>query len=196
MDSDKLGDRFVPAKRVIVVIDLTNFARAFQERSDAQLAAFLDSYYALCEEKLAAPGVGGRIVKFMGDACLAVFPAELAGAAVSAVVHLQHDLDALTREQALPFAMGANIHMAELVEAELGGGSSRRADVIGRGVNQAFLLGRGAGVRISEPVYRSLASGERSPWTKHKPPAVYSLANPGEVYGGLGKDAATNAQRW
>jgi class 3 adenylate cyclase len=189
------GERFVPAKRVIVVVDLANFSRAFHERGDVAIAAFLDAYYSLCERTIAVLGIG-RIIKFLGDGCLALFPAERASAALGAVLGVERGLQELTREQGWPFVLGANIHLAEVVEAELGSGPSRQRDVIGRGVNQTFLLGRGPGIRISEPVYRSLPSGERSPWTKHKPPAVYSLSNPGELYGGGGKDAATNTLRW
>jgi hypothetical protein len=79
---------------------------------------------------------------------------------------------------------------------EFGSGPTRAYDVIGRGVNQTFLLGRGTGIRISEPVYRSLPSAARSPWTKHKPPAIYHLAEPGVLLGGLGKDPAANTVRW
>jgi class 3 adenylate cyclase len=68
---------------------------------------------------------------------------------------------------------GLSVHMGPAVEAELGTGSSRRSDVIGRTVNQTFLMGRGSGIRISEPVYRKLPSGERAPWSKNRPPAVY-----------------------
>jgi hypothetical protein len=63
-------------------------------------------------------------------------------------------------------------------------------------VNQTFLLGRGAGIRISEPVYRKLPSAERTPWIKNKPPAVYVLEAAGEILGGMGKTAAENAARW
>jgi hypothetical protein len=36
-------------------------------------------------------------------------------------------------------------------------------------------MGRGEGIRLSEPVYRKLESGVRSPWRRHKPPALYEL---------------------
>ncbi len=193
MDAEQ-GERFAPAKRVIVVIDLANFTRAFHERGDAAIAAFLDEYYSLCE-RASASGIG-RIIKFLGDGCLALFPAERASAALGAVLAVERGLEELKREQGWPFVLGANLHLAEVVEAELGSGPSRRLDAIGRGVNQTFLLGRGPGIRISEPVYRSLPSGERSPWTKHKPPAVYSLSNPGELLAGGGGDAAKNIPRW
>ena len=70
-------------------------------------------------------------------------------------------------------------------------------DVIGRAVNRCFLLGRGRGIRISEPVYRKLPSGDRSPWDKHRPPTVYALGELGaHPYARLGQSAEEMARFW
>ena len=45
-------------------------------------------------------------------------------------------------------------------------------------ISNAFLLGRGSGIRLSEPVYRILSSDERAPWDKEKLPVVYPLNSP------------------
>lgn len=66
--------------------------------------------------------------------------------------------------------------MGDSMLAEFGHGSSRRRDVIGRTVNQTFMLGRGPGIRISERVFRTLPAAQRPPWYSNKPPAVYTLA--------------------
>jgi class 3 adenylate cyclase len=173
MTALQLDERFVPAKRVIVVIDLSGYAKAFQQRDDARVAAFLDDYYAACERILRE--AGGVIVKFMGDGCLATFEEQEAEAALAALGRLEQSVATARRDHGLDLALGANVHLAPVIDCELGSGSSRRRDIVGRGVNQTFLLGHGSGIRISEPVYRSLPSSARSPWTKHKPPAVYHL---------------------
>ena len=49
-------------------------------------------------------------------------------------------------------------------------------DVIGSGVNHLFLMGGGAGLRISEPIYRQLPNEHRAPWRKQRPPATYTFA--------------------
>src|SRR5712691_603913 len=64
-------DKFVPVKRIILLIDLAGFAKASQTAGDAEIVAFLQDYYAACEEVL--NGKDGTVVKFMGDACLATF---------------------------------------------------------------------------------------------------------------------------
>lgn len=186
--------RFVPIKRLIASIDLAGFARAFQTHDDASMAAVLEDYYARCDVRLSA--AQGTIVKFMGDGCLAVFPPNAVVEALGAIIALSADVEQIAARHGVGFELGAALHLAPVIEGEFGSGSSRSYDVVGRGVNQTFLIGRGAGIRISEPVYRSLPSAARSAWNKHKPPAIYHLADPGEILGGLGKDAATNAARW
>jgi class 3 adenylate cyclase len=163
--------RFLPVRRVVVVIDLAGYAKAFHSRDDAYMAALLDEYYARCEDILG--GAGGVILKFMGDGCLATFDEPDVVGAVQATMRLGGAVREIAERRGLPIALGANIHLAPVIETELG--PSRRRDVVGRGVNQAFLQGRGPGIRISEPVYRSLPSEARSVWTKHKPPAVYEI---------------------
>jgi hypothetical protein len=37
-------------------------------------------------------------------------------------------------------------------------------------------MGGGAGIRISEPIYRKLPNERRGPWQKSKPPATYALS--------------------
>lgn len=186
--------RFHSSRVLVFVGDLAGYATACRGRTDVEVAEFLDRYYALADRVLSESG--GRVVKFMGDAVLAVFPPDHAADAVRAAVALEVVVGRLASELDLPIAAGANLHLGPAVEASLGRGPGARPDVVGRTVNQAFLLGRGPGVRISEPVYRSLPSGERSGWTKNRPPAVYVLGEGGEPYEALRKSAAENALRW
>jgi len=124
------------------------------------------------------------------------FSSENARNAVDAALELRSAIAALASRHSVAVTMGANLHLTPVVDAEFGVGSSRRRDIIGRGVNQAFLLGRGPGIRISEPVYRALPSGVRSPWIKHKPPAVYHIGSADGIMEGLGKTPSANAGRW
>ena len=179
---------------VFLVADLSGYARAFRHRTDEEMASFLDRYYALAES--AVSDAGGKIIKFMGDSVLARFVPENAAQAVAAAVALSTQVEKLAADEELPMSCGANLHLGTAVEAELGNGPSRQLDVVGRAVNQAFLLGKGPGIRISEAVYRKLPSGERTPWEKNRPPAVYVLASGRPPYEGKGKNPNENAARW
>jgi class 3 adenylate cyclase len=165
---------FHSVKRTIVVIDLAGYTKAFQSAGDEKMVDFVQDYYEACEKAITAQG--GKIIKFIGDACLAVFAADQAKNAVDAVVELQSTIDTLGKNHNMEISLGANLHLSSTIEGEFGIGSSKRSDVLGRGVNQTFLLGRGSGLRISEAVYRALPSSARAPWNKHKPPAVYHFS--------------------
>ena len=158
------------------------------------MAAFFQDFYVACEQAITKQG--GEVIKFMGDACLAVFSTDHAKNAVEAVLELQATVAAMSKHLQVPVELGANLHLASAIEGEFGAGSSKRRDILGRGVNQTFLLVRGAGIRISEPVYRALPSSARSPWNKHKPPTVYHLDAPRGILEGGGKDPVSNARRW
>lgn len=175
MAPDQVSPDYQAAKRVIMAVDLAGYTKAFQTRDDGAVARFVDEYYALCEGIVTRKQ--GTIVKFMGDGCLATFPPLAVPDAIGAALELERALDDLSERHQLHLLMGANIHLAVVVEGMFGTGSSRRRDIIGRGVNQTFLLGRGPGIRISEPVFRQLPNEARAAWTKRKPPAIYHRAS-------------------
>lgn len=183
-----------PTRFVFLVADLAGFHRCFSTRTDTEMVAFLDRFYALCEQVVSASG--GTVIKFMGDALLAVYPLESGPRTVAATLELELETRRLAAEMRMPVTLGANLHSGEAILTELGAGPSRRVDVIGRAVNHTFILGRGAGIRISEPVYRQLPSGDRSPWEKHKPPAVYVLGEARGLMEGSRQSAEANTQRW
>ncbi len=186
--------RFVSRKTLIMLADLAGFAKAFQKTDDIAMAEFIQDYYTFCEEIVTRKN--GAIVKFIGDGVLCRFQPNAAKAALEAAIELQSMAVKLAKRFRLPVALGVNLHLAFAIDAEFGAGVSRRRDLIGRGVNQTFLLGRGAGIRISASVYRSLPRNARSPWNKHEPPAVYHMNAPEGILEGLGKPAVTNAARW
>ena len=178
----------------VLVADLTGYAKGFGTHSDAQMAAFLDRYYRMADDLIGEHG--GTVIKFMGDAVLATFPPDAVPGAVAAALAMERASSALAADVGLDCRLGVNIHVGEAVAGELGGGAARRHDVVGRTVNQTFLLGRGEGIRMSERAYRRLPSGDRTPWEKRKPPAVYVLGASEEPYRAMGQGPVDNALRW
>jgi class 3 adenylate cyclase len=160
---------FVERKLVLLLADLAGYTRAAERAEAVELATFLDRYYHRCDEVIRRHG--GRIVKFMGDGCLAVFDGEQGAEAVECALDLERA--ELAQADRWGLRLGANIHVATVAEGEIGPG--RRYDVVGAGVNHTFLMGSGPGIRISEPVYRQLPSDRRAPWHERKAPAVYTM---------------------
>jgi adenylate cyclase len=160
-------------KLCLLTADLAGFARACTNQGALDIAQFLDRWY-----RQAAPIItarGGRVVKFMGDAVLAVFPEEAVLAAVDAATALRSALAEQRTEAQWRIDLGANVHIAIVAEGEFGPDGDRRYDVFGTGVNHLFLMGGGPGVRISEPVYRQLPNEVRDAWNKQRPPATYTF---------------------
>lgn len=160
-------------KLCLLAADLAGFARACTHLGATDIARFLDRWY-----RQAAPLVvarGGRIVKFMGDGLLVVFPEAAVLAAVDAATALRVALAELRAETQWRVDLGANVHLAIVAEGMFGPDDDPRYDVFGSGVNHLFLMGGGPGIRISEPVFRQLPTEAREAWNKHRPPATYTF---------------------
>lgn len=162
---------FIERQLVVAVIDLAHFVQSVRGLGAAQIAGLVDRYYHEVDGPVAA--AGGRIVKYFGDGILAVFPPERAPDAVAAAQQLESVVERMAEDMDLPLELGVNLHLTTVAEGTLGPSDSY--DIMGAGVNHAFRMGAGAGIRISEPVYRKLASDARGGWDKHQPPATYTL---------------------
>jgi adenylate cyclase len=137
--------------------DLAGFARACNGKDALAIAQFLDDWYRSCAPVITSRG--GRIVKFMGDAVLAVFAESAAAAAVDCA------RDMRAHRWSWPVELGANVHVATVADGDFGPDDDKRYDVFGHGVNQLFMMGGGPGIRVSEPVHRQLADDVRGACT-------------------------------
>ena len=155
---------------VMVLADLARFTQVISELSLRETAAVLDGFYRAAEDVVA--DAGGRVVKFVGDGCLAAFGPDDVLAALDTVDLLAERVRGLGARQGVGMEVGANVHLATVAEVRLGIGPV--AELVGMGVVHTYRMGGGPGVRISEPVYRKLPSERRSTWRKRQPPATYS----------------------
>jgi adenylate cyclase len=162
---------FREREAVTVMIDIARFTSAVSGMDSLEIADVLERVNAQLSG--AVSNHGGRIVKYLGDGCLAVFPADASLAALDAVAEMVDAVRHVGGELGLALDLGANVHLCNIAEGEFG--ADGFYDIIGAGVMHTFRMGAGAGVRISEPVYRKLPSDRRAAWTKHQPPATYTL---------------------
>ena len=156
---------------VMVLMDLARFTQVMSELSLRDTAEVLDEFYRVAEDAVGLDG--GRVVKFVGDGCLAVFEPDDALAAVDCVGSVAEQVRHLGTSRGVAMDIGANVHLATVAEVRLGAGGV--SELVGTGVIHVFRMGGGAGVRLSEPVYRKLPSDRRSPWRKRQTPATYTL---------------------
>jgi hypothetical protein len=79
---------------VLWTADLAGYGRATSNLAALAIAEILDDGYRRCG--VAVTNGGGRVVKYMGDACLATFPEERCEQAVESARALEHAVEGLS----------------------------------------------------------------------------------------------------
>ena len=163
----------VSMELLIAFTDLRGFLRVSKELgSSARLFAFLDELALAMAEVVARSD--GRIVKFIGDAALVVYPGESTDAGVRNLIDLKLAVDAFVSSRGFASSVRVSAHLGEAMVGPFG--PERRLDVIGESVNGAALLQRGshhAEFAISPEAFRRLSTGTRRLFRRFAPPAVY-----------------------
>jgi class 3 adenylate cyclase len=147
----------------VVFSDLSAFQRFARNQSEEQLFSVLTEYYEL---------VGDKVVKFVGDATLLVFPADGFDDGVLALRELKERGDQF-------FAMRSEIcrhtikaHFGPVCCGAVGTRDDKRFDVFGLAVNTAALL-PSTGLALTPQVFRRLAPETRRYFKKCTPPTIY-----------------------
>jgi class 3 adenylate cyclase len=153
---------------LIVFADLTRFMVNARSTPDAALAELLDGFYRRAEGLVSA--AGGRVVKFMGDAFLAVWPEDRAGDGVEALSGLKRDIDAWWAAKGWDSRVVLKAHYGRAVVGLFG--VEARFDVIGNEVNVAATLPART-VSLSAEAFRCLGGEKRKAFRKHTAPVVY-----------------------
>lgn len=156
----------------VAFFDLSRMAEWTSPDEDARVASFFQAFYGLAAKHLKP--AGGRIVKFMGDAGLVVFPKESAEEAIFALADFARKARELARGAGLDAYLNVNVHAGPVVSGSFGPAGQERFDVIGKTVNVAARLGR-RGVTLSAQAFRCLSPEGRARFSKHAPPVTYRL---------------------
>ncbi len=138
-------------RRVVMFADIQRFARLFLSE-DAQLIDFIQRYYELSGDHIVAGG--GRIVKYIGDSVLSVFPAGQEEAAVRCAIDTERAFSALVKK--LNFdpevALDSGINSGEVYMGVFGHRSLQNEDIFGNTVNETAIMMRGKGISVTEVV--------------------------------------------
>ena len=155
----------------IVFFDLMRFARWGETRRDPDVAAFLQHFYERSADILEPAGL--RLVKFMGDAGLAVCDPERLLDAVEALRLLRESVAA--DEDAHPMDLAVKVHVGSVVEGTFGPARLARYDVMGQAVNTAALL-PGGGIVLSEAAHARLETSARDGFVADEAQGVWRQA--------------------
>ena len=154
----------------VAFFDLSRITEWSSAEQDAMVAGFFQGFYSKAAERIEP--AGGRIVKFMGDAGLAVFPPDRANEVIPALC----DFAAAARETALACGLdtylNVNVHVGAVLAGSFGPAGQERFDVIGKTVNVAARLGR-RGVTLSAQAFRCLSEDARTRFEKILQPITY-----------------------
>jgi adenylate cyclase len=156
----------------VAFFDLSRIGQWSSSEEDAHIAGFLQAFYQLAADRIEP--AGGRIVKFMGDAGLAVFPTGAAEGAILALCDLTGAARALGQQFGVETYLNVNVHVGEMLSGGFGPAGAQRFDVIGKAVNVAARLGR-RGVTLSPQAFRTLSPDARKRFEKVTPPVTYHL---------------------
>lgn len=155
---------------LIAFVDFTRYTARAAKLDDATLADTLDEYYVRVAE---AAGAGsGRVVKFIGDGALLVFPDDHVDAGVHALLDLKESCDAWFASLGWDSRLLVKAHFGTVMAGPFGPEGDRRFDVIGANVNIAATIAS-RGFALSPEAFRKLAPETRKQFEKHTPPVTY-----------------------
>jgi len=157
----------------VAFFDLSRIAEWADGEQDEIVAAFFQTFYALAAERLEP--VGGRLVKFMGDAGMLVFEPESAEPVIFALDQLARDIRKLAHHVGLDTYLNINVHVGSVLAGSFGAPGNERFDVVGKTVNIAARLGR-RGLTLSPQAFRCLGAEARKRFGKIMPPITYRLS--------------------
>jgi class 3 adenylate cyclase len=165
-----LPEEFSVAQMGVAFFDLSRLGEWLSSDQDIQAARFFQRFYALASSCIEA--AGGKIVKVMGDAGLAVFPEEAVREGILALRDLAQASRRLARDHGFDAYLNVNVHLGPVVCGPFGPAGSARFDVIGKTVNIAARLGR-RGITLSPQAFRCLDPQTRKLFQKNMPPITY-----------------------
>jgi adenylate cyclase len=133
-----------PIQAVIWVCDLRGFTELAERLPGVEMVGFLNDYFGAMSEAVGRHG--GEVLKFIGDAMLAIFPlaAESTSTATRALAAAQAAESAVAavnqgrRESGQPeIRYGLALHVGEVLYGNIGGSERLDFTVIGQAVNTA-----------------------------------------------------------
>ena len=154
---------------LIVFVDLDGYTLACEQRGDLEVADTIDDYYD--RVATAAHTAGGRVVKFIGDAALIVFPERAIDSGVSMLLDLVPKIDSFMHNRGWPCRLRAKAHFGEVIAGEFGSTGTARFDVMGREVNETALMAT-TGIAVSPAALAKLSTRTRMRLDSAQRPAV------------------------
>jgi class 3 adenylate cyclase len=155
---------------LVACSDLTGYAKLAGKLSEEEIFQFLSDYYEFVGDTI-APSCG-RVIKFMGDAALIIFPDVQTDPGIRSLLALQGQGDKFLSSRGISCRHHIRAHFGSIQHGELGTRTDKRLDIIGSTVNTMFLL-KASEFAITPEAFRKLKPETRQLFKKHTPPITY-----------------------
>jgi class 3 adenylate cyclase len=167
---------------LIAFCDLTKFTAVVSRLSDQATYEFVQAFAQEMEPPIQA--AGGKIIKYIGDATLSVFPEEHAEQGILTLLELKDHMDQWFADRGYPCQLVCQVHFGEAYLGPLGV-EDPRLDVFGKNVNLTARI-QTRSFAMSPQAFRQLSPEGRKAFKKHTPPITYiRLEDQHEGYKGL-----------
>jgi class 3 adenylate cyclase len=161
-------------KLLIIFFDWPLYTRIAKEMKSEEVFAALNEFYAMSD--LFFSSRGGRVLKYMGDAGLVIFPCERAEAGIVSLLEFKEQSDIWLGQKGFAPGIKVNAHFGEVTIGAMGAPGFARLDIIGSSVNICATLGK-RGLTLSPQAFRALSPKNRKHFKKFTPPVVYTAIN-------------------
>ncbi len=122
---------------IIGDIEIVGFAQFCRNQTPQETFAMLTDYYNLVDTGISK--AGGRVVKFIVDRVLFIFPSDLAQEAVATLRDLKEVGDQWVRSYNPSGYVTIKAHAGTVVCGMLGTDKDKRFDIVGEPVNELFM---------------------------------------------------------
>jgi len=155
---------------LICFADLTNFSKYAMKRADLETFDYISHFCEIVGDEIESKG--GKIIKFIGDEVLMVFPENLIDEGILALLNLKRKVDNFNKDNNLDSQLIIKCNFGKVVIGMLGTKKNKRLDIIGKEVNTTALL-KSNGFVMTAETFRKLKSETRKLFKKHTPPITY-----------------------
>lgn len=150
--------------------DLTGYTRLCRDEDDRMILELMTGYFSLTGSIIANDN--GILIKTIGDAGLAAFPATDIDRGVLAFRRVKSEGDAWLAEQGLPSRGVVKLNFGPVACGLVGAPGREQFDTYGHTVNTAALV-ESNGFAMTPRVFRKLSPETRKLFKKHTPPVTY-----------------------
>ena len=160
---------------LVSFMDIQGFTRIAQSVQDlGKLFDLLNGWASIVISEV--ENVGGRVIKFVGDSALSVFPEDETSIGVRALLGAKRKSEDFLQSHGITNRLRVTGHVGETIMGIFGTGHCVGLDVFGDSVNVSATLERAdqhGQLILSPQAFRKLDAASRKAFHKHTPPVVY-----------------------